>query len=291
MDATQLRMLVCYYRDVYLRSKDSAYLEVQCGKDATGIDLEMQGDNTGLNISSRNRYWSEITALYWAWKNMGRSDYVGLCSYRRYFNFNSRSKAPVHVIAREQAEKVAAIDLSIISKIFKNYDIIVPEPYTYAHSIRRVCSMNYVDSDFDLLEQLVHEMSPEYDDAYRHVFYGTNKMIGHNMFIMPWDRFQHYCTWVFGILLRLEQMIDPSKYPTAQVRVFGYMHEILLGVYIKRHELRQCHSQLTWISDDQKGFKFNSGFYRLLANVYYYTTRAWAGRRYRHVLSRPGDAE
>lgn len=284
MGAQSLKILVCYYRDVYLRRLEPAYLNIQCGKDETGLDLAMQGDNTGDNISARNRYWSEITALYWAWKNMKPADYVGLCSYRRFFNYKSTPGIPVEIVSQRLASAVGEIDQASVLDILARYDVILPEPYSYAYSIRRVCSMNYFDRDFELLESLIHEISPEYDRAYRSVAYESNKMIGHNMFIMPWKYFVSYCEWVFSILLRLEQTLDPSDYPIRQVRVFGYMHEILLGVFIERHQLRAYHSQISWISDAPKGFKFNRPFYRLAAAVYYRTTRVLAGKNYRHTL-------
>lgn len=287
MSELSLKILVCHYRDVYIKSTNSAYLDLQCGKDATGLDLGMQGDNTGDNISARNQYWSEITGLYWAWKNLEHADYVGLCSYRRFFNFKPALGGPVRVIPQSRKIEIEDIDLSVVTGLLSKYDVIIPEPFTYAYSIRRVCSMNYVDRDFDLLEQLVHDVSPEYDAAFRHVFYGTNKMIGHNMFILPWDRFQKFCSWVFDILLRLETKIDPTHYPIRQVRVFGYMHEILLGVFIEHHKLKRYHSQITWITDDQGNYKFNRVFYRLAATTYYHATRAWAGDVYLHKLSSP----
>lgn len=287
MSVSSLKILVCHYKDVYIKSANSAYLDLQCGKDVTGLDLGMQGDNTGDNISARNQYWSEITGLYWAWKNLEHADYVGLCSYRRFFNFKPAFGNPVRIITGSDKVEVEDIDLSTITALLSQYDIIVPQPYTYAYSIRRVCSMNYIDRDFDFLEKLVHDVSPEYDAAYRKVFYGTNKMIGHNMFILPWDRFQQFCSWVFNILLRLETIIDPTHYPIRQIRVFGYMHEILLGVFIERHKLRQYHSQITWINEDQGSFKFNSLFYRWTATAYYHATKAWAGDAYLHKLSSP----
>jgi hypothetical protein len=279
-----LKILVCHYKEAYIQVADPAYLDIQCGKDETGLNLDMQGDNTGINISARNRYWSEITGLYWAWKNMEPVDYVGLCSYRRFFNFNHSTSSPVRIIPRSSALEVRDIDLSIVPKLMRKYDVIVPKSYTYAYSIRRVCSMNYVDRDFDLLEQIVHDLSPEYSVAYKKVFYDSNRMIGHNMFILSWDRFQEYCSWVFGILIKLESIIDPTDYPIGHVRVFGYMHEVLLGVFIEHHKLRKYHSQLTWISNEPGNFKFNSWLYRWMATFYYYATRVWAGRNYLHKL-------
>ena len=44
-------------------------------------------DNTLDNIASKNDNYCELTACYWLWKNWSDSDYIGLCHYRRYFNF------------------------------------------------------------------------------------------------------------------------------------------------------------------------------------------------------------
>ena len=47
-------------------------------------------DNTGENISIRNKSYCELTTQYWAWKNQ-TADYYGFCHYRRFFNFNESS--------------------------------------------------------------------------------------------------------------------------------------------------------------------------------------------------------
>jgi hypothetical protein len=64
---------------------DQNYLPIQVGKAISKDDLKLQGDDSGDNISSLNKYFCELTAHYWMWKNV-KSDVYGLCHYRRYFS-------------------------------------------------------------------------------------------------------------------------------------------------------------------------------------------------------------
>lgn len=265
-----LNILVCYYKDIIVNPTDKSYYYIQCGADATGINLEMTKDNTGENISSRNTYWSEITGLYWAWKNIEKSKYIGLCSYRRFFNFKQDTNEPISIIPINDHKEINKIVIPDMDSIFKNYDIILPKQYTYAYNTETVCRMNYNMEDFSILEKLIKDRSPDYLEAYKNVFYKTNLQIGHNMFIMKWEDFQEYCSWVFDILLEAERKINPANYPIHQIRVFGYMHEILLAVYVEKKKFKPYYSQLTWLSDNSKGFKFNSFWYRLAAKIYYF---------------------
>ena len=50
-------------------------------------NLEWYKDNVGDNISDMNSFFNELTVFYWVWKNYPMKEYVGMCSYRRYFNF------------------------------------------------------------------------------------------------------------------------------------------------------------------------------------------------------------
>ncbi len=52
-------------------------------------------DDVGDNISNLNSYYCELTAHYWAWKNDNNYSHIGLCHYRRLFDFaNITSKYP-----------------------------------------------------------------------------------------------------------------------------------------------------------------------------------------------------
>ena len=78
-----IKMIVATHKK-YQMPKDKMYLPIQVGAKGKE-DLGYQKDNEGENISSKNPYYSELTGLYWAWKNLD-ADYIGLSHYRRYFS-------------------------------------------------------------------------------------------------------------------------------------------------------------------------------------------------------------
>ena len=69
----------------YRMPSDGVYLPLQVGKSAHPEScLGFETDDSGDNISELNPYFSELTGLYWMWKNSD-ADIIGLCHYRRYF--------------------------------------------------------------------------------------------------------------------------------------------------------------------------------------------------------------
>ena len=266
-----VKILCCYYKQNDFQPQSDIYYPIQCGVDATHIDLGINGDNIGDNISSRNTYWSEITGLYWAWKNMQPVDYVGLCSYRRFFNFNTGFFSPItKIIPKKDYIKIDEIKIPDIANILSKYDIIVPKKYYYAYSMRNVLRMNYYWEDFEILQGIIHDKYPEYDDAFIQYLWNYNYGYGHNMFIMSWENYDKYCSWVFDILLETEKRIDASNYPVDKIRIYGYMHEFLLSLYIHKNELKTYESQITWVTDERTNFNFNKMLYKIAANCSFF---------------------
>ena len=70
--------------------KAEVLFPVLVGKKGADIQMDIQGDDEGENISDKNYCYCELTALYWAWKNLKDVDVIGLCHYRRYFDFHGQ---------------------------------------------------------------------------------------------------------------------------------------------------------------------------------------------------------
>ena len=82
-----IKIIVCCHKKDIFKESD-IYKPIHVGKAISNIELGIQGDDTDENISSKNASYCELTGMYWAWKNLKNTDYIGLCHYRRYFDFN-----------------------------------------------------------------------------------------------------------------------------------------------------------------------------------------------------------
>ena len=59
-----------------------------------------------------------------------------------------------------------------------------------------------------------------------------------NMFIMNRELVDRYCTWLFDILEELENVLDISAYSKNDQRVFGFVGERLLDVWLETGQFR-----------------------------------------------------
>lgn len=53
------------------------------------------------------------------------------------------------------------------------------------------------------------------------------------MFIMKSNIFDEYCSWLFDVLFELEKRLDISSYNKNDSRVFGFVSERLLDIWIE----------------------------------------------------------
>ena len=216
------------------------------------------GDDTGDNISDKNRFYSECSAIYWAWKNydkLGNPDYIGLMHYRRHFIFNEEYFSRKKKCYDEQIYKLAyeesiykdytvkiGLDDGHIERVCQDYDLVVSK-YT-DFTMHDNCNLRddyseYIEGtkakDFDLMVETVLKMYPSYENSLKKHINGYAKL-SFNMFVMKKELFFEYCEFLFNILFYMEKQIDFSTYSTNGKRTLGYIAEILLTIFVWKLE-------------------------------------------------------
>ena len=79
----KIKIYVATHKKVPMPEK-SIYQPIRVGAALNEDDFGYVRDDTGDNISNKNKNFCELTATYWILKN-DNSDIVGLKHYRRYF--------------------------------------------------------------------------------------------------------------------------------------------------------------------------------------------------------------
>ncbi|MEN2435670.1 DUF4422 domain-containing protein [Weeksellaceae bacterium A-14] len=237
MSKKNIKILVAHHKPGYI-CENEVFLPIQVGKVNSDFDLSIQGDDTGDNISRLNPNYCELTAMYWAWKNLKNVDYIGLCHYRRYFDFKSNFVIKNLIIKNLDELEFYEAQYYKIERFLKKYDIIVPKANVYPYNLRINYSSEHLSTDFFVLYDVIKDLYPEYCASYEYIMEQNNNLFPYNMFVTNYSIFENYCQWLFDILFEVEKRIDISNYSLTQSRIFGYMSERLLNVYIYKNNFK-----------------------------------------------------
>ena len=223
-------LVACHKADPNIR-QDDIYMPIHVGKALhPDFDLGFQGDNTGDNISEKNPNYCELTALYWAWKNLKNIDYIGLCHYRRYFDFNYKG------LKRKISSKTNNINWDKNNDYLKSIvdpdTIIISKKEIYPNSLIDRYSIEHNRQDIYKVFEIIKKDFPNYINDFEFTLAKENHMSPYNMFIMKWEDFDEYCTFLFSVLGKLEECIDIRNYNQYQKRIYGFISERLLNVYV-----------------------------------------------------------
>jgi len=194
---------------------NDVYIPIHVGRAISKYQKEMAdmiGDDTGENISEKNPYYSEMTAQYWAWKNVHNCEYIGFCHYRRFFEID--------------------FDKVNVDEIFADgIDVIIVGPILRLEG-RFHFLKNYVCSeDLSIMLLAIKKLYPEY---YQDISDYANDFIDYplNMLVCKKSLFDEYAQWIFDILFECEKHIKLSPYSRAR-RVYGYLSEFLMPAFFK----------------------------------------------------------
>ena len=181
-----------------------------------GNSMEVEGEN----INHLNKFYSEMTTMYWVWKNNIRSKHVGFCHYRRRFT---------HLLEIEQGE------CQVMEVI--NFPFTVFLHYKDAH--------NYND-----LYDIVDILNEKYGEGNKYSEYmlSSKTFVPFCSFVMKYDDFESLCEFFFPILFGFDRKnnlnMDAERYwakaekdfryddKNYQCRAVSFLAERLISCYI-----------------------------------------------------------
>lgn len=233
--------------------EDELYLPVQVG--AIGKEsIGFQRDDEGENISFLNPFFCELTAMYWAWKNL-EADYIGLAHYRRHFAGKYRKDPWQRILQRNDLEKnIGRIRVFVPNK--RRYWIeSLYSHYAHTHDVKQL------EETRKILEEKHSETITIFDQILRQRW---GYMF--NMMIMQRSFFDAYCAWLFDLLFELRKRLGEDGLSPFDSRYYGRISEILFNVWLREQivkgklhreevqEIKVIHMEkINWV---KKGFVF-----------------------------------
>lgn len=217
------------------------YKPIEVGADLRTRHFGYQRDNEGENISGKNSTFCELTAYYGMWKH-DKSDIVGLCHYRRYFSSRRIDINEKYFLTTDEVENILAYN-----------DIILPEQFYWKyHDVKSGYTAGAgFEKDLNIIADIIGELFPEYLEEYIKIL-KEDRASYCNMFITSRKQFDNYCEWLFIILFEAERRIDISEYSNSEKRIYGYISEILLNVWVNKNKLRVYYNPMCFISSNGK---------------------------------------
>lgn len=257
-------------RDVALeKSKDG----VLSNRDREWLENNLIGDNTGENISNLNRYFNEMSAIYWAWKNQGKlstPDFIGLMHYRRHFDFsesnhNQKTWLPnstCYKFNKIDKKYLKLLDKKYIENLTNKYDIICSKEYDAKNLDPTLnnCKERFVKAAssnaiwYEKMEQAIVELHPEYIEEMKNLQNSTSHYLC-NMFVMRKELFDEYCKFTFDVLFKVFEEFKNTKTDVMETRAIGYLAEYLTSIFISHYKHQHLNKvkelDLTYIEDPE----------------------------------------
>lgn len=184
-------------------------------------------DCDGEHISDKNGNYSELTVLYWIWKNgfsakeiYGKKSYYGLSHYRRLLDLSEDD------ILRLEDNEV---------------DVVLPYPMPYEPNIEEHHKRYLAKGDWQALLTALEELQPEYAKAFPAILQ-QQYFYNYNIILAKKEVLADYCAWLFPILERVEQLSEPKGWERKD-RYIGYIGETLETLYFmyNRNKLEIVH--------------------------------------------------
>ena len=182
---------------------------IQAGAALASTTIAEITDDSGENISVKNRMYCEMSAVYWIWKNT-HHDWVGIEHYRRHL-----------LISPEM--------------LTDDIDVIMPLPYIcYPDEMSQFLRFT-TEKVLDALIKALKALHPDEYEDYHKILYGRYQYT-YNMVCARREVFDDYCSWFFEITNFMEDNFAREVPELVETRAFSYVAEVLTNLYFMYHQ-------------------------------------------------------
>ncbi|MEQ1962908.1 DUF4422 domain-containing protein [Xenorhabdus khoisanae] len=241
-----MKIFIASHKD-YDFPTSEIYIPIQVGSSINNKIIGVSHDDVGDNISGKNPYFCELTALYWMWKNCNEN-IIGLVHYRRYFSSKNKqlSIAGHNIISHDE-----------LLELMNDTDIILPTKKEFQLEYKNVFyqyKAGHYIKDLLSVRDIIEKRHKDYLESFDKIM-SQNSLYICNMFIARKHYIDSYCEWLFDILFSLEKTISLNGYSQHQKRVFGFLSERLFNVWLEKNktEIRYKNMEVINIEDLSRG--------------------------------------
>ena len=250
----EVKIFAFHYKPESKNIGDSSYVHVWAGKNESKDVNQLIGDNTGDHISSKNKYFSELTGIYWAWKN-NSADILGTCHYRRFFTLHAepfkyrikrlgyyligigRKRHGLIYTSNFDYWKNKVISQEEVLKLMQEYEAILPVRRRLKYTVGEHYKRYHNGEDMQILREILGIQSPDYLESFDRMLL-QKRLYANNMFILRNQNFDELNKWLFKILFEFESKVSMSDYKGYQERIFGFLSERLITCWFIYHPLK-----------------------------------------------------
>jgi hypothetical protein len=236
---------------------------IPVGLGMNNFNNEWIRDNTGQNISNKNKYYGEYTFHYWFWKNMidniSDKDWIGFCAYRRYWaNNNLKSEYIEKNINNNNFKEYV---LQNIKAEWSNFETILGKRIPFGkfkiskiiknggtESILRnfksfITNKTTIKFHFDVfhgnrkLDQAINLLNKKERDDFR-IFISSDSFNKENMFICRSKKIiKEYYKSVFSWLEKCESIFGFNLNSWHEIRIYAFLAERYLSYWFNKYTI------------------------------------------------------
>ena len=255
-EPARVKIFITYYKPYQMPVTTKILVPIQVGRavarepfmdgelseeDVQFMRQRMIGDDTGENISAKNRTFDVLTAYYWVWKNykkIGNPKYIGFLAHRKLLHFSMRNYLVLDVNKPDYG-----YDEKQLTDILKRHQVItsywVPYYVQGEENIGISFYQNYKDfhhvEDIDFMISFIEKNYPEMVPSMNKVLYDVGRAYPvWNFWIMEKELAFDYFEKLFPLMFALEKERgkEIAQYDLKQRRVCGYLAERFFAIWL-----------------------------------------------------------